>query len=70
MSFNFCLFSCPSVVKSAAYKCIVHPIMEYTFPVLCNTMFTRARLLGSARIGSVRFGSVRFEKAQDSHEQK
>ena len=35
-SLNFlqhCLFNCPSVVKSAAYKCIVQPIMEYACPV-------------------------------------
>ena len=28
-----CLFNCPSSVKSATYKCIVRPIMEYACPV-------------------------------------
>ena len=35
-SLNFlrhCLFNCSSMVKSAAYKCIVQPIMEYACPV-------------------------------------
>ena len=35
-SLNFlhhCLFNCSSKVKSASYKCIVRPIMEYACPV-------------------------------------
>ena len=35
-SLNFlrhCLFNCPCTVKSATYKCIVWPIMEYACPV-------------------------------------
>lgn len=27
------LYTCPSSVKAAAYKCVVHPILEYTSPV-------------------------------------
>ena len=35
-SLNFlrhCLFNCPATVKSATYKCVVRPIMEYACPV-------------------------------------
>ena len=35
-SLNFlrhCLFNCPATVKSATYKCVVWPIMEYACPV-------------------------------------